>query len=177
MDHIGFFCSSREPAIPMYGHLILPLLTLLYEQGTRTIYYGGGDKGLMGLIYHHGTSLGIKVVGHNMKKWSQPELSNEILYERLVDRQNGLILASQYYIVLPGGIGTIYELSQVLCNNDVERLGKKVILFNSNNYYDSFETLINHSMKEGLTDRDRLEFTTVRNLIEFSSLVLKKSKL
>jgi len=171
MDHIGFFCSSRDIAISSFGEIILPLLSLLYSTGTRNIYYGGGDQGLMGKLYYYGTELGMNVIGHNLEKWSSPTLPNEILYTNLLDRQNGLVKVSQYYIILPGGIGTIYELTQVLCHNDVERVGKKIILYNYHHYYDAFIQLLKHMIEKGLTDMDRLELTVVRDIDELSVFI------
>jgi uncharacterized protein (TIGR00730 family) len=172
MDHISFFCSSRTSAITLFGEIILPLLTLLYQEGdTRTIYYGGGDKGLMGLVYSHGSSLGMNVVGHNLQKWASKERTNEIYHETLSERQNALIESGNYYIILPGGIGTIYELTQVLCHNDVEDRGKKVILYNYNHYYDGFLQLLFHSATEGLTDMDRLHLYIVDTLDDMKQVV------
>jgi uncharacterized protein (TIGR00730 family) len=138
--------------------------------GTRHILYGGGDEGLMGLIYHEGTALGMSITGHNLEKWSIP-YRNEIVYTSLMDRQNGLIQASQMYIVLPGGIGTIYELTQVLCNNDVDKMGKKVILYNYDHYYDGLIMMIKHSVSIGLMEYDRLTFHIVTNLEELKEVL------
>lgn len=174
MDNIGIFCSSRGVAIPLYRGIIIPLLAMLYDMGTRHVLYGGGDNGLMGLIYHEGTELGMTVTGHNLERWSNPnQYRNEIVYTTLLDRQNGLIQASQMYIVLPGGIGTIYELTQVLCNNDVDKVSKKVILYNYDHYYDGFIMMIEHSVSIGLTDYDRLHFHIVTNPEELKQVLLQ----
>ena len=171
MDHISFFCSSRNIALPGYGDIVLPLLTLLFEYGTRTIYYGGGDKGLMGLVYNKATSLGMNVVGHNLKKWASPNLPEEFYHDNLVDRQNALVQFGKYYIILPGGIGTLYELTQVMCHNDVEGRNKPVILYNHNGYFNGFLQLLGHSIREGLTDMDRLHFHIVDSINEFRLLL------
>jgi uncharacterized protein (TIGR00730 family) len=171
IDHISFFCSSRNVALPLYGEIVLPLLTLLFEYGTRTIHYGGGDNGLMGVLYDKGTSLGMNVVGHNLKKWASPNLPNEFYYDNLVDRQYALVSSGQYYIILPGGIGTLYELTQVLCHNDVERRNKPVILYNPNHYFDGFLQLLEHSIRQGLTDLDRLHFHVIDSIHNFRQLL------
>ena len=164
MDHVGIFCSSRSLAISLYGEIILPLMVLLYNKGTRHVIYGGGDHGLMGLIYKEGTSLGMKVIGHNLERWSQPDFPHEIVYSSLLERQNGIVQSSQLYIILPGGIGTLYELMQVLCNNDVDKVGKNVILYNYDHYYDGFIFMLEHGVSVGLMDMDRLHFHIITNL-------------
>ena len=176
MDHIGIFCSSRGVAATLYQGIIIPLMVMLYDMGTRHVLYGGGDKGMMGLIYNEGTALGMTVTGHNLERWSTPDqYRNEIVYTTLLDRQNGLIQNSNMYIVLPGGIGTLYELMQVLCNNDVDKLGKKVILYNYDHYYDGFMMMIEHSVSVGLMDYDRLHFHVVTNLEELKEVLQNKS--
>jgi uncharacterized protein (TIGR00730 family) len=171
MDHIGIFCSSRDQAVLLYKDIIHPLMLLLYKMGVRHILYGGGDKGLMGVVYHDARSVGMSVTGHNLDRWSQPHLDTEIVYTTLLDRQNGLIRSSQSYLILPGGIGTIYELSQVLCHNDVEKLGKKVILYNYNHYYDGFIDMLKQSISLGMIDNDRLDLYIITNLDELKSIL------
>jgi uncharacterized protein (TIGR00730 family) len=168
---IGIFCSSRESAAILFGGIVAPLLSFLYECGCKKIIYGGGDKGLMGVVYRESVALGMKVHGHNLERWSQ-RFENEIVYTSLLERQNGLIQESQMYIVLPGGIGTIYELSQVLCHNDVEQVGKKVILYNYDHYFDGFIAMLQHSISLGLMDNDRLHFYIITSLDELKEILI-----
>ena len=178
MDHISFFCSSRNIALSSFGEIVLPLLTILYEiGGTRTIYYGGGDKRLMGHVYEKGTFLGMNVVGHNLKKWASPNLTQEFYHDNLVDRQNALVQFGQYYLILPGGVGTLYELTQVMCHNDVEAKNKKIILFNHNHYYDGFLQFLSHTIREGLSDMDRLNLHVVDSINDFRQLVIRLTTL
>jgi uncharacterized protein (TIGR00730 family) len=171
MDNIGIFCSSREKSVILYKHIVYPLMVLLYEMGVRHILYGGGHNGLMGVVYNDAKSVGMSVTGHNLDRWSQPQF-NEIVYTSLLDRQNGLIRSSQSYLILPGGIGTIYELAQVLCHNDVEKIGKKVILYNYNHYYDGFISMLKHGVSLGMADNDRLELYIVTNIDELRAIFL-----
>jgi predicted Rossmann-fold nucleotide-binding protein len=116
----------------------------------------------MGMILHEGTRLGMDVQGHNLHRWKLVD-RNEYLYPTLVERQRGLIDSSDMYLVFPGGVGTIYELFQVLCQNDVDRLGKPVILYNGFHFYSSILELLDKLIQQQLVDRERLYLYVVHS--------------
>ena len=149
---IGVFCSSRDLSVTMYEEAAVFLMAVLYEIGVRNIVYGGGKKGLMGVVYREAMVHKMNIVGHNLEKWSTPDLDNEILYNNLTERQNGLIDACDVFIALPGGIGTLYEIMQVLCHNDVLQVKKPVFLYNYHSFFNSTIQTLHELSHKGMID-------------------------
>ena len=168
---VGIFCSSREIA-RTYENAIVDALFVLFSvyHGTLQLSYGGGNKGIMGLVRQEAISHQIPITGHNLEKWALP---GEQIYPTLLERQKGIVDSSDMYLIFPGGIGTIYELCQVLCHNDVERLDKPVIIYNINGLFDTFVLFLEELIDKELMDRDRLVLYIVTNTEEFSLLLTR----
>lgn len=171
---VGVFCSSRQIAALQYETVVIQALHMLFFIFNKRIQisYGGGNKGLMGVVYRECISNGITVHGHNLQKWTLPELSQEKIYQNLLERQNGIIESSDMYLIFPGGIGTIYELCHVLCNNDVEDKNKIVIVYNIDHLFDTFLDFITELIDKKLMDRDRLVLHIVTSITEFEELLI-----
>ena len=131
---LGIFCSSKPYLVDQYQpllHHILYQISLLSV--VDTIVYGGGTNGLMGVVRQQAELHQLSVSGHNMLRWNP--LPGEIIYDSLRTRQAGLIDDSHAYLILPGGMGTLHELIQVLCENDVHRIQKPVAIYDPENIY------------------------------------------
>ena len=152
---VGIFCSSRDSS-KIYKSIVLHLVTVLSKCAIRGIVYGGGDNGLMGIVQNAAQAYSIPIVGHNLERWKQDTAYTEFIYPTLLDRQKGLITSSDMYIVLPGGIGTIYELIQVLAHNDVEQLYKPIVLYNVDHIFDPLLDMFRELISQKLMDTKRL---------------------
>jgi uncharacterized protein (TIGR00730 family) len=168
---VGIFCSSRASAL-VYEQNVILMMAVLASHGITKITYGGGNNGLMGVIYRESLKHAIPIVGHNLERWSLPHLDNEIIYSNLLDRQQGIMEMSDMYVILPGGIGTIYELTQTLCHNDVDRLGKPVVIYNIDHYYDTFLLFLTELINKKVMDSDRIMLHIVTTPEELQTLLI-----
>jgi predicted Rossmann-fold nucleotide-binding protein len=91
----------------------------------------------MGLVREFAT---IPITGHNLTRWDP--LPDENVYNTLRERQSALVEDSDAYLVLPGGVGTMYELFQVLCENDVEKREKPVMVYDPTGVYQPLKELL-----------------------------------
>lgn len=151
---VGIFCSSRDVSVTMYEQSAIMLIHVLKEIGIKNIVYGGGKKGLMGIVYRESLKHNINIVGHNIERWSTPDCEHEILYQTLNERQTGFIDSCDLFIALSGGIGTLYEIIQVLCHNDVDKVNKPVLLYNYNSYFSKMTETLQDMAKVGMIDSD-----------------------
>ena len=147
---IGIFASSRDVSVDLYEQEIKHLIGLIKTKPLTTIVYGGGDKGLMGVVRREAHCLSIPIQGHNLKKWVVDP--NEVIYPNLLERQQGIIKNSDVYIALPGGIGTVYEMVQIMCHNDVERIEKPLLIYNLDGFYTTFLDFIDEMKVMGFID-------------------------
>ena len=152
---VGIFCSSRDSS-KIYTPIVLYIMKILSECVVSGIVYGGGNNGLMGIVQNAAYDYSIPITGHNLERWKQDTRHTECIYPTLLERQKGLISSSDMYLVLPGGIGTIYELIQVLAHNDVEQLHKPVVLYNVDHLFDPLLDMFIELVSQGLMDVKRL---------------------
>lgn len=141
---IAFFCSARENIQKEYEPIVLEFLQKLDEEfkSFTHVVYGGGNVGLMGTVYNFFKDKKI-IESHNLEKWRFNENPDENLYTSILKRQKMLLLSSDIYIILPGGVGTLSEFFDSVILNEVEGKDKPVIVFNCNNYYDKLIELMN----------------------------------
>jgi uncharacterized protein (TIGR00730 family) len=147
---IAFFCSARENIQQTYENQVLEFLEKLDKEFTTFthVVYGGGNMGLMGTVYNF--FKGKKIIeSHNLEKWRFEENPDENLYTSILKRQKMLLLSSDIYIILPGGVGTLSEFFDSVVLNEVEGKKKPIIIFNCNNYYDKLVELIADLISKG----------------------------
>jgi uncharacterized protein (TIGR00730 family) len=175
MQKIGIFASSKSTVF----ETVVKQLFIILSNYPVHIVYGGGKKGLMGVVYTESKYNNIPITGHNLAKWFNPEL-NDIIYHTLVERQNGIVNDSNIFLVLPGGIGTVYEMVQILCHNDVNEISKPIIVFNIDGFYTTFIAFI-EEMRRSHFIESSMNLIVVSNLTEFENVlkdyVTIKSKL
>ena len=131
---------------------------LIAELGYRLVY-GGGRVGLMGCVADGCIGAGGQVRGVITDKLMQIEVAHEGLESLEVtssmsDRRNRMIEDSDVFIVLPGGVGTLDELFEVLALTDLEYHQKQVGLLNTFGYYDHLLAFLDHATKEGFIAKE-----------------------
>lgn len=112
---------------------------MIGESG-RTLVYGGMDSGLMGLVANAALASGGKVIGvipKNLKDSERihPNLNETILVPDLWERKLKMFRRADAVVVLPGGFGTLDELTEVLHWAALGLHRKPVVLVNMENYW------------------------------------------
>ena len=131
---------------------------LIAELDYRLVY-GGGRVGLMGCVADGCIGAGGQVRGVITDKLMQIEVAHEGLESleitsSMSDRRNRMIEDSDVFIVLPGGVGTLDELFEVLALTDLEYHQKRVGLLNAFGYYDHLLAFLDHATKEGFIAKE-----------------------
>jgi uncharacterized protein (TIGR00730 family) len=111
------FCGSSHGADPAFAAAADSLGRLLAGSG-RTLVYGGGHIGLMGVVADAALAAGGKVIGVIPQSLADKELAHHGLSElRIVgsmhERKALMVELSDGFIALPGGIGTLEEFFEV----------------------------------------------------------------
>ena len=112
------FCGSGSGSDPVYGEAAVAVGRLLAEQGIRLVY-GGAAVGLMGLMADAALAAGGEVVGVIPRDLFSREVPHTRLTERLEvgsmhERKMAMYERSDAFVALPGGLGTLEELFEVL---------------------------------------------------------------
>ena len=153
MKNIGIFSGSK---IPFFFDDISSQLKKIAEgipNEQFRIVYGGGCSGLMGVIPKRYSELGGRVTGIDadmfVKRFGKTNFGELEVYDTFNERQMRLIQRSDIVLVLPGGVGTISELFDVLTLNDLNLKKTHIIIYNYNGFYDEIIQFIHKRQQDG----------------------------
>ncbi|MFZ3591094.1 TIGR00730 family Rossman fold protein [Bacillus sp. DJP31] len=85
------------------------------------------------------------------------ELTNLHVVENMHERKAKMYELSDGFIALPGGIGTLEELAEVMTWYQIGYHSKPIALYNINGYYTKFVQLLEHMVEEGFLKKDYVE--------------------
>ena len=169
------FCGSKSGKNPAY---VLEAASLGKWMALNEIelVYGGGNKGLMGAISNACLDHGGKVLGIIPKfllEWEAQHngLTELILTENMHDRKKLLYEKADAAMVLPGGMGTLDELFEMLTWNNLKIHSKKIYILNVDGYYNTLLHFLEHIDSEGfLYDQWKDRFIICNSTAEFIQL-------
>ena len=171
IQSVTVFCGSKPGKNPAYEQQAIQLGNLLAKHQV-TLIYGGGNKGIMGAVANGCLKNGGKVIGITPKLLLEWEAQHEGLTELIVTEnmhQRKLLLydKGEAAIVLPGGLGTMDELFEMLVWNNLSIHDKKVIIYNFEGYYDALIALLNKMETEDfMYERAQYQFEVCNTLEE-----------
>lgn len=125
--------------------------------GVRLVY-GGGDKGLMGAIAGSVLSNGGSVLGiipRFLLDKEQPLQAESLagmemrVVEDMHTRKRMMFEESDAFLAMPGGIGTLEELVEVLTWAQLGRHEKLIGLLNVNDFWSPYVELVRHMSEAG----------------------------
>ncbi|WP_408010502.1 TIGR00730 family Rossman fold protein [Pseudalkalibacillus sp. A8] len=166
---ICVFCGSSFGTSPVYQENVEKLGTLLAQNGIELVY-GGGNSGLMGELAHAVMSTGGKATGIIPRKINEQvehlELSDLKVVDTMHERKALMYQLADGFIALPGGIGTMEEMFEVMTWNQLGYHLKPLGLFNIDHYYDPLYQMLQHMYKEGFVKKQHLEQTVIEEEAE-----------
>ena len=157
---ICVFCGASAGRGPAYAAAATRVGDALARRGIR-IVYGGGRLGLMGAVADAALSAGGAVVGVIPRGLVDRELAHPGLTElRIVDtlHERKAVMASlaDAFIALPGGLGTLEELAEVLSWAQLDLHAKPIGLLDVGGYFGALEAFLDHAVAEGfIAERHR----------------------
>lgn len=156
----GFTGHQREHAAAartLAGHLV--------ERGI-TLVYGGAHLGLMGTLADAMLEEGGEVIGVIPRSLmrtevAHPSLSQLYVVEGLAERKHRMIQMADMFLALPGGPGTLNEISEVWTLAKLAHLNSPCGLLNTAGYYNAFLTFIRRAVAEGFLTHEHAELLIV----------------
>src|SRR5687768_11415557 len=142
MTRICIFCGSSTGNDPVYMNTAREVGRILASNGIGVVY-GGGSTGLMGAVAESALQNGVEVIGVIPTKLKAREVAKcdvSELYEvaTMHERKALMDRLSDAVITLPGGIGTLDELCEIMSWNQLGYINKPVGILNLNGYFDGF---------------------------------------
>lgn len=142
MKNIALFCGSNVGNNPLFAAKAVELGKLIADNG-YTLIYGGSSWGLMGVVAGEVLKHRGKVVGIIPEFFSEDvvEHSPDITLHRvrtMGERKEMMASMADAFVALPGGIGTMDEITEIMSLNQLGVISKPIGLLNCNGFYDSF---------------------------------------
>lgn len=139
MNKICVFCGSSPGANPLFRHAAEDLGKEIAKRKMNLVY-GGSDLGLMGILATSALKYGAKVIGVMPRifdgKVTQPKLTELILVDSMIQRKEMMIEMSDTFIALPGGLGTLEEILEVITLAQIGHHKKPCGIINIAGFFD-----------------------------------------
>ncbi|MDA9247571.1 TIGR00730 family Rossman fold protein [Gammaproteobacteria bacterium] len=153
IKNISVFCGAHLGNNPIYASEAKKVAEVIVKKGMNVVF-GGGDVGLMGVVSHTAIENGGEVLGISLQSLYELELTNPRIQEvvvakTLLERKDIFMQRSDAFIVLPGGVGSLDELAEVMCSNQLGIINKPIGILNTNGYYDHLLAWMKKAVEEG----------------------------
>ena len=161
MKNISIFCGAHEGKNPEYVNAAKSVAELIAKKGINVVF-GGGNVGLMKVISDTALDNGVEVLGISLKslhalELANPRLNNIVVSDTLLDRKDEFMRRSDAFIVLPGGVGSLDELAEIMASNQLGIINKPVGILNTEGYYDHLLEWFNRAVNEGFISSENLK--------------------
>jgi TIGR00730 family protein len=151
--NICVFCGASEGTLIEYRTQAEHLGITLAKQNKRLIY-GGGNKGLMGVIANAVLAQGGEVIGVIPERLVQAETAHHGItrlevVENMHQRKARLTELADGFIAMSGGTGTLEELFEVWTGMQIGYHEKPVALFNPAQFWQHLLVFLQHAVDQG----------------------------
>jgi len=152
MKNICVFCGSSRGYRSVYAGAAAGFAEALAQEGLNLVY-GGANIGLMKVVADKVLEMGGKVYGVMPHSLAGKEIAHEGITEmHIVDtmsqRKERMASMSDAFVVLPGGVGTLDELFEVLSWNQLGIMKKPVGILNVDGFYNQLVLFLEHALEE-----------------------------
>ena len=153
MNRICVFCGSSMGTRKEYKEAAVALGNFFADNNIELVY-GGANVGIMKIIADVMLAKGTKVIGimpHLLieKEVAHNGIDEMIEVDSMAERKEKMIEISDAFIALPGGLGTLDEISEILTHNQLRISDKPLGLLNILGYFDRLLEFIDHAVAEG----------------------------
>ena len=158
MLRLCVFCGSSTGSDPAFARAAAQLGSELGKRGLGLVY-GAGHSGLMGTLADAALAAGAEVVGVIPEAMVEREWAHRGLHELHVvsgmhERKALMAELSQAFLALPGGIGTLEELTEVLTWAHLRFHHKPIGVLDVNGYWDPLLALLDRMVDQGFLPRE-----------------------
>lgn len=149
----------------MYGNSAVELGRLVAAEGYEIIF-GGGGIGLMGRVADAALESGGKVTGvipgfMQEEGWGHKSVSEMIVTDDMHNRKKTMFGLADAIVALPGGIGTLEELTEAITLKQLGIYNGPIVILNTLGFYDLFLKLLDKMVSENFLHTQHRDIWTV----------------
>ncbi|MBR4624304.1 MAG: TIGR00730 family Rossman fold protein [Alphaproteobacteria bacterium] len=150
---VAVYCGHQFGTNPEFARDAQKIGELL-ARNKMTLVFGGGNVGLMGTVASAALDNGGKVIGITTKHVvSLQEPAHEEIKVKVVSglstRKEQMFKLSDAFVILPGGIGTLDEMTDIMTKQQVGETHKPICRVNTAKYWEIFGQFMFQMQTEG----------------------------
>lgn len=152
LKNICIYCASSSKVAQEYNDAAYELGALLAKEGI-TVVTGAGSIGLMhkvedGALENGGKAIGVIPQFMVEQEWHHKGLTELHVTQSMHERKQMMADLSDAVIALPGGCGTIEELSEIITWKQLGLYLNPIVILNINGYYDHYIAQLGKAIEE-----------------------------
>ncbi|MCQ2205530.1 MAG: TIGR00730 family Rossman fold protein [Bacteroidaceae bacterium] len=152
--NITVYCASSSKLRPVFYDTAAQLGQLMARRG-HTLLNGAGTMGLMGAsadacLQAGGQAIGVMPQFMVDEGWAHQGMTRLIVTQTMHERKARLASLADACIVLPGGLGTLDELFDILTLKQLGIYLKPVVLLNTEHFFDPLLAHLSHAIDENM---------------------------
>ena len=154
--NITVYCGSSMGSDPAFEHAARELGEWIAREG-HSLVYGGSAIGLMGIVAGAALEGGAFVTGVEPRFFldspiAQHELPELISVDTMSERKAIMIELGDVFIALPGGLGTLEEISEIMSRIRLRLTTAPCIFLNINGFYDDLQAFVGTLSQTGFVE-------------------------
>ena len=151
------YCGANPGAAPAYAEAARQLGAAMADAGVRLVY-GGGSVGLMGIVARAVMTNGGNVTGIipqflKDREVMLREVPDLVVTADMHERKRLMFQRSDAFIALPGGIGTLEEVVEVMTWAQLDQHAKPVMILNIDGFWNPLIELFRRMAAEGFLNK------------------------
>ena len=157
------YCGSSPGRNGLYLEAGTTLGRAIADAGLRLVY-GGGTKGIMGAVAAGAAERGGRIIGiiprflirKEAGEHSPQHLDEFVVVENMHERKHRMFEESDAFVALPGGVGTLEEIVEIMTWAQLGRHRKPIVFANVAGFWNPMLALIDHMRAEGFVHTGHL---------------------
>ena len=167
------YCGSSPGNDAAYVEAGELLGSALAAAGVRLIY-GGGATGVMGAVAHGALSAGGEIgaiipsflINRETTKAALTKFNDVTITETMHERKQKMFERSDAFVALPGGIGTVEEIVEIMTWGQLGQHRKPMVFANINGFWDPMLGMLDHLRRAGFIHSGHLMQPIVVDRVE-----------
>jgi uncharacterized protein (TIGR00730 family) len=161
LKNITVYCGSNTGILPEYTTQAKSLAKEMVKRKLGLVY-GAGKVGLMGVIADEMLHSKSPVYGIIPQKLVDIEVAHQgctelVVVETMRDRKWLMAEKGDGFIAMPGGIGTLEELFEIMMLDQLSYIQKPLALYNVAGYYDKLLDFLAHVYAQGFLKKQQID--------------------
>tara|TARA_B100000886_G_scaffold164003_1_gene111827 strand:+ start:452 stop:994 length:543 start_codon:yes stop_codon:yes gene_type:complete len=176
MKKVCVFAGSSSGNNQNYKKLSRKLGSIIAKNGCH-LFYGGGNTGLMGEVADGCLEKNGKVTGVIPRflcdmQADHKGLTDMIITDTMHERKTIMYEDTSIFFALPGGVGTLEELMEVLTWKQLDQIKSRVLIVNIDGYWDNLFRLFNDLVNNEFMKKFNLQnFSEVKSETEIENVI------